>query len=207
LVSVPLAFDGHGQSIDATTFSVDYDQECLTYQNTSFSLPAAFRGLVSHNAGDTNGELDFTVKYKTTAASLPSSTILTMSFRVNNACQTAPDTSRIARVGFSSDPPASFGKNGASIRGKTADGFVEIISGILGDCNADLKVDAGDISALVLEIFDGDGELPANTPKGSFKGNGGLQPQPGYRGRCGRYLLRPADHLRQDLRMRNSINT
>jgi hypothetical protein len=39
-----------------------------------------------------------------------------------------------------------------------------------GDCNGDDKVDAGDISALVLEIFDGDGSVPENAPGGTFSG-------------------------------------
>jgi hypothetical protein len=40
-----------------------------------------------------------------------------------------------------------------------------------GDANADGKVDAGDISALILEIFDGDGNLAGDTPGGTFPGN------------------------------------
>lgn len=39
-----------------------------------------------------------------------------------------------------------------------------------GDCNGDTQVGAGDISALVLEIDDGDGSYPSDAPKGSFKG-------------------------------------
>lgn len=44
-------------------------------------------------------------------------------------------------------------------------------SSTAGDCNADNVVDAGDISALVLEIFDGDGNEPIDTPSGTFVGN------------------------------------
>ncbi|UCD34943.1 MAG: hypothetical protein JSU90_11725 [Nitrospiraceae bacterium] len=40
-----------------------------------------------------------------------------------------------------------------------------------GDCNGDGKVDAGDISSLVMEIFDGDGNLPADAPGGTFPGD------------------------------------
>jgi hypothetical protein len=57
------------------------------------------------------------------------------------------------------------------VRGISIDGFISIIDGILGDCNGDGGVDAGDLSALVLEIFDGDDVLPANTPGGTFPGN------------------------------------
>ena len=54
----------------------------------------------------------------------------------------------------------------------TAYEFVPDTTGsIPGDCNGDGLVDAGDISALVLEIFDGDGNLPADAPGGTFPGD------------------------------------
>jgi len=40
-----------------------------------------------------------------------------------------------------------------------------------GDCNADYRLDAGDLAALPMEIFDGDGDAPADTPGGTFPGN------------------------------------
>ena len=39
-----------------------------------------------------------------------------------------------------------------------------------GDCNGDRGVNAGDISALSLELFDGDGTLAANAPGGTYPG-------------------------------------
>ena len=51
------------------------------------------------------------------------------------------------------------------------DGFVRILEGLLGDCNGDNDVNAGDLSAFVLEIFDGDDVLPDDTPGGTFPGN------------------------------------
>jgi uncharacterized protein YkwD len=39
-----------------------------------------------------------------------------------------------------------------------------------GDCNGDHGVNAGDISALTLELFDGDGTVAANAPGGTFAG-------------------------------------
>ncbi len=39
------------------------------------------------------------------------------------------------------------------------------------DCNHDSKIDAGDLSATILEIFDGDGNLPTNAPSGTFAGD------------------------------------
>ena len=40
-----------------------------------------------------------------------------------------------------------------------------------GDCNADNVVNAADVSAMVLEIFDGDGNTPAGVPGGTFPGD------------------------------------
>jgi uncharacterized protein YkwD len=42
-----------------------------------------------------------------------------------------------------------------------------------GDCNGDRSVNAGDISALSLELFDGDGTAAANAPGGTFPGQPG----------------------------------
>lgn len=41
-----------------------------------------------------------------------------------------------------------------------------------GDCNADKMVDAGDSSALTLEVFDGDGEAASDAHGGTFRGSG-----------------------------------
>jgi hypothetical protein len=53
----------------------------------------------------------------------------------------------------------------------SAEHSLEILGGTPGDCNGDGAVDAGDISALALEIFDGDGSDPADTPGGTFPGD------------------------------------
>jgi hypothetical protein len=44
-------------------------------------------------------------------------------------------------------------------------------AGTPGDCNSDTLVDAGDLTALVLEIFDDDGNLPADAPGSTFAGD------------------------------------
>lgn len=43
--------------------------------------------------------------------------------------------------------------------------------GIRGDCNADLIVNNGDVTALTSEIFDKDGGTPVNVPAGTFTGD------------------------------------
>lgn len=176
-VYVPVNFDPDDQDIDTTTFSVDFDETCLKFDPAApdavvFSTPAAFIANWSYNGGDVNGELDFSIFDQTAPrASLPFGQLLTMRFQVKSACAAAPGATYNARVGFSNDPAPSFGSFGQSIPGYSSDGFVRILPGALGDCNGDGLVDAGDLSALVLEIFDGDDVLPENTPGGTFPGN------------------------------------
>jgi hypothetical protein len=176
-VYVPIRFTGSGQQIDTTTFSVDYDQTCLTFSSTPtdavvFNLPGAFTRSYTFSAADTDGELDFSIYANGTPNTfLTDGTIATIRFTVSGACQAPPGASRNARVGFSSDPPASFANSGSSVRGRVSDGSVTVLAGLPGDCNGDTFRDAGDISAEVLEIFDGDGTAPSDTPLGSFVGN------------------------------------
>jgi hypothetical protein len=54
--------------------------------------------------------------------------------------------------------------------GAVVDGSVEVVPNPRGDCNGDTQVDAGDISACVLEIFDGDGSFWKDAPGGTFRG-------------------------------------
>jgi Tol biopolymer transport system component len=176
-VFVPVNFDPDDQAIDTTTFSVDFDETCLSFDPAApnavtFSLPADFIRVWSYSASDLNGEIDFSI-YDQVAprASLPEGTMLQIRLQVKSACAAAPGSTYNARVGFSNDPAPSFGSFGQSIFGYSSDGFVRILPGALGDCNGDGLVDAGDLSALVLEIFDGDDVLPENTPGGSFPGN------------------------------------
>jgi Tol biopolymer transport system component len=170
-VSVPINFTSQGQAVDAATFSVDFDETCLNYSTTTFTLPDTSAGAVGYDASDTDGELDFVIQ----AASYPPEPLVDgqlalVQFTVKTSCQAPPDGTRSVNVGFSEDPPASFGASGQSVDGSTVDGTVVILEGYLGDCNGDTDVDAGDLSALVLEIFDGDGNVPGDAPYGEFGG-------------------------------------
>ena len=181
-VSVPVNFTSNGHSIASTTFSVDFDQTCLALDPTdtdqdgipdavTLNLPGAFNASATFDGDDTDGELDFFIAdLFPPLASLPDGTFATIMFTAT--CQPDPGNSIIAPVGFSDDPSASFGNtDGQSVPGTTTDGSVKILPEIAGDCNCDGAVDAGDISALVLEIFDGDGNDPADTPGGTFPGD------------------------------------
>jgi len=48
-----------------------------------------------------------------------------------------------------------------------------IVFGGAGDCNGDTSVGSADITAVVLEIFDGDGAEPGNASEGTFAGTAG----------------------------------
>jgi Tol biopolymer transport system component len=176
-VFVPVIFNSNGLLIDSTTFSVDFDQNCLSFDNAAanavvFTVPAGFSTGHTYNASDTDGEIDINIVDNSPPYSnLVDGTIVTLRFVVKATCQPAPGAMSSARVGFSSDPKPSFGSRGQSILGYANDGFVYIQTGTPGDCNGDSMVNAGDISALVLEIFDGDGNLPGNVPNPTFPGN------------------------------------
>lgn len=182
-VTVPVIFSGNSSNIDTTAFSIDFDEECLTFDPTDsnhdgipdavdFVINSNFVTTAVYNAGDTDGEIDISVYDQVSPRTpIPDGTILTIELTVKSTCGAPPGSSRSARVGFSNDPSPSFGNHGVSIPGLSLDGFVRILEGILGDCNGDSAVNAGDLSAFVLEFFDGDDVLPENTPGGTFPGN------------------------------------
>jgi hypothetical protein len=175
-VSVPVNFS-NGWNIDSTVFSIDFDEFCLSFNPglpnaVTFNLPADFIATWTYNGGDKDGEIDISIHdHIPPRTVIPNGTIVRVKLTIKATCMPAPGSINNARVGFSSAPPASFGSLGQSIPGYASDGFVRILPGKLGDCNGDGLVDAGDLSALVLELFDGDGVLPADTPFGTYAGN------------------------------------
>ena len=176
VVSVPVNFM-NGYNIDTTVFSIDFDELCLSFDPgmtgaVTFNLPSDFITTWTYDGTDTDGEIDISIYDQIPPrTAIPNGTIVRIKLTIKSACMPAPGSVNNARVGFSSDPMASFGSIGQSIPGYASDGFVRILSGKLGDCNGDGLVDAGDLSALVLEFFDGDGVLPADTPFGTYPGN------------------------------------
>ena len=176
-VTVPVYFSGSSSSIDTTTFSIDFDENCLSFDDgdpnaIQFMVNSNFVTSASYDPTDTDGEINISIHDQISPrTSIPDGVIVNIELTVKATCAAAPGSSRSARVGFSNDPIPSFGTYGVSVDGLSLDGFVRILEGLLGDCNGDSAVDAGDLSALVLEIFDGDDVLPENTPGGTFPGN------------------------------------
>lgn len=131
-VNVPVQFTANGFDISSTVFSIDYDENWLSYDSSipnsiSLSLPPDFVGACQADVTDTDGEIDcFIYDPLVPLAALPDSTLVTVILRT----LTPPFTVEV-RAGFSvSSPPASFGDTaGQSVGGNTQDGSVIIGEG------------------------------------------------------------------------------
>ncbi len=179
-VTVPVLFEANGASIGAVAFELDFDHTCLGFDATdgdSDGLPdsvlavgaAGFDLSVSYDGGDVDGELEILISQLPPLAPLPNGTLLELTF---STCSPTPGTTRTAPVVFTATPSPSFGDlNGQSVPGEVVDGSVEVLSGLRGDCNGDGMMDAGDLTACPLEIFDGDGDHWLDAPLGAFVGN------------------------------------
>lgn len=181
-VSVPVNFTANDFSVVSTIFKIDYDQSCLSFDPLdsnsdgipdaiTFNVSSNFATSATYNENDSNGELEFFIADITPPlAELSDGLLVNIEFTV--VCQTPSGTGNITPINFSNNPSPSFGDNeGKSIPGSWEDGSIEILANSQGDCNGDNQTDAGDISALVLEIFDGDGNNAGETSGGTFPGN------------------------------------
>ncbi len=181
-VDVDVDLATNGASVAATTFSIDYDQSCLSFDDTdgdadnipddlAFNLPAGFSVTAFHDLGDTDGEIDVSIAdLAPPIATLSDGAILTMT--LTSTCSPATGTTITAPVGFSSDPAATFSDDLAiDVAGTTADGSVEIWPGPRGDCNSTGALSAADLIAEALEIFDGDGTFWADVVGSTYVGS------------------------------------
>ncbi len=179
-VAVPIDFAGG--DIAAVAFSVDYDEGCLSFDATDgdgdglpdaigFHAPPAFTVAVFFDSGDTDGEIDILIFDLPPVATLPNGALATITF--GSTCTPPPGSKILAPVLFSSDPAASFGNTaGQDVSGIAVGAPVEIVpADPRGDVNASGNVGAGDITALGLEIFDGDGSFWLDTFGGTFLGS------------------------------------
>ena len=168
-------------SLSSVAFSLDYDEACLDFDPTDSDMdgipdavtvaaPAGFDVTVLFDPGDTDGELDVLIADVPPDLVLPSGELLTVGFDV--VCSAVRGGSTTAGVEFSTDPAPSFGDTGGlSVAGAGRGGVVTILPGPRGDCNGDAAVDAADVGALGLELFDADGSVWLDVPGGSFVGS------------------------------------
>ena len=181
-VDVDVDLTTNGNSIAATTFSFDYDETCLSFDDTdgdadnipddlAFNLPAGFSVTAFHDLGDSDGEIDVSITdLAPPIGVLLDGAILTVTF--TSTCSPAVSTTIVAPVGFSSDPAATFSDDLAvDVDGTTTDGSVEIWPGPRGDCNSTGALSAADLIADALEIFDDDGTFWADVVGSTYVGS------------------------------------
>lgn len=179
---VPVSLLTSGQAVAAVVFSLDYDAGCLDFDPTdmdadglpdavTFLGPADFDVTVFFDLGDTDGEIDVTIAdVLPPVSALADGPLLDVTF--TPTCTPPIGAPLLAAVGFSSDPAASFSDPLAqALTGSTVGGAVEIYGGARGDCNGNGLLDAPDLVASGLEIFDSDGNFAFDTPQGTFLGN------------------------------------
>lgn len=179
-VAVPLTYRSNSNTISSLAFALDLNNSCWTFDPTdsnndgipndvAFNLPPNFLRTVTYDAQ--NLRLEITAYgYSNPPATLVDGNIVTVQLQA--ICQPAPGGSQFYSVKFSANPPASFGMvSGQNVPGETLNGSVEVLYNNAGDCNGDLSINAADISALILEIYDGDGNLPGNVTGGTFAGD------------------------------------
>lgn len=179
---VAVVYDSAAFDIAATSFSVDYDESCLSFDPTdadlngipdaiTFATSPELQATVSADVGDSDGELDFFVADMTLPLSRLVDGVLA-TIRFTPICLPPGNESLGVTVGFSNAPKASFSDfNGVSIPATTVPGSIEVTPGTPGDCNHDGVVDSADAISCLLELFDGDGAFWLDAPGGTFAGN------------------------------------
>lgn len=166
-VTVPLSLNTFDQALGSVAFSVDYDETCLTFDATDTDpadgipdavdilLPAGFGATVAHDAGDTAGELDFTLAaLDPMTTTLPDGNLATLT--LTPTCTPSTTASTLAPLTFGASP-TFLDPDALAVSGAAFDGSIEIVAGIRGDCDGDGTVDAGDLFAIRQELIDGDG--------------------------------------------------
>ncbi len=130
-ISIPVQFAANGASISALAFSLDYDEACLSLDETDGNgdgipdavsgLPAGYVPSVSHDAGDSDGELDISLSDQSDPLdALSDGAIATIAFDVISTCPTTA-------INFSTDPAASFGDtNGDAVSGTAGGGTLTL---------------------------------------------------------------------------------
>jgi len=131
-VTLGVSYQAHGNPISSLLFSVDYDQTRLTADSNgdgtpdairfSSNLPASVIKAVDFDAGDTDGELDFTIAdFAASPQSLPDSIVVEITLSVVSIV--TPPAEAPVRFAIS-----SFGTATGDVAGETHDGSVAIIS-------------------------------------------------------------------------------
>ena len=138
IVTTPVDFRNDGRAIASTTFSIDFDENCLSFNATDndgngtpdavrFNMPAMFRGSASYDPADVDGEIDIVIAdFSPPIATLPDIDAL-VEIDFTATCTPPAGGSIVAPVNFSLDPVATFGDpNGNEVAGGASNGSIEI---------------------------------------------------------------------------------
>ena len=127
VISLPVEFITNSNSISSVGFSINYDQSCLTldesdadasgFPDAVSGLPIGYVASISHDSTDADGELDISLNDQSEPLdALTDGPIAMIEFGVDPACASTD-------IEFSEEPPASFGNiNGVSVAGMAISG-------------------------------------------------------------------------------------
>lgn len=132
-LAVPISFaDNDSDDISALSFSLDFDQTCLTFDSVTDAAPAdgipdAVTGLptgyvstVAYNATDATGEIDLTITDQVNPQNaLSDGVLVTFSFGIESACRTTNGTQPTAAFAFGLPSPTFGDVLGADVTGGT----------------------------------------------------------------------------------------
>ena len=126
---VPVTFASDGNAVSAITFSVDYDESCLSVGGTSdiqFDVPASFPlYYATPESPDTDGEVNIVIV--SFGASMPDQVIVRITFTVSSATTCVGQNAAVALVlsrqsfGNSRGQPISGWADSGSVRITSAD--------------------------------------------------------------------------------------
>jgi hypothetical protein len=159
LVSIPVSFSANGNSIASVLFSIDYDENYLTFDSgvagaITLNVGAEFVGSCSPDLTDTDGELDcFVYDPLPPLTALPSGVMITIKLKTGS-----PANNTTAAVNFSQNSaPYSFGSiTGQSVAGTAQNGSVSITEGVAPTRLAFLP--------MIFRILPSVTPTPSNTP-------------------------------------------
>lgn len=159
LVSVPVNFASNGNNVASIFFSIDYDENYLTFDPNvpgavTLNLGVDFVGGCTPDLADTDGELDcFAYDPVPPLASFQSGVFITVKLKTGN-----PVNPTVAAVNFSqSSAPFSFGSpTGQSIPGTAQNGSVRIAAGAVSTKNSYLP--------FIMKVLPSATPTPTETP-------------------------------------------
>lgn len=134
-VAVPVELDSRGVAVTGVSFSVDFDESCLSFDPTDSDLngvpeavllnvPPGFDATVEVDLLDVDGEIDIGIADPSGNAILPDGSLVQLVF--TPTCTPAPGGRTLAPVAFSSSPDVAFtALGGASVPGGAHGGWIE----------------------------------------------------------------------------------